>query len=90
VARRLTSDGVLRALTDLFVERSPPDQIRSDNGGAFTAKIVRLWLSRIGVVRTLFIGRGSPWENGYDGPSMASCTTSCWAARSSPHSGPRC
>jgi transposase InsO family protein len=65
VARRLTSDDVLQVLTDLFVERGPPDHIRSDNGGEFTARIVRAWLGRIGV-RTLFIERGSPWENGYN------------------------
>jgi transposase InsO family protein len=65
VARNLTSDDVLRVLTDLFVERGPPDHIRSDNGGEFTAKLVRVWLGRIGV-RTLFIERGSPWENGYN------------------------
>lgn len=28
--------------------------------------MVRAWLGRIGV-RTLFIERGSPWENGYNG-----------------------
>jgi len=28
--------------------------------------VVRAWLGRIGV-RTLFIERGSPWENGYNG-----------------------
>ena len=65
VARRLTSDDVLQALTDLFVERGSPDHIRSDNGAEFTAKVVRAWLERIGV-RTLFIERGSPWENGYN------------------------
>ena len=27
--------------------------------------MVRAWLERIGV-RTLFIERGSPWENGYN------------------------
>jgi transposase InsO family protein len=58
-------DDVLQALADLFVERGPPDHIRSDNGGEFTAKVVRVWLARIGV-RTLFIERGSPWENGYN------------------------
>jgi len=63
VARRLTSDDVLQVLTDLFVVRGPPDHIRSDNGGEFTAKVVRAWLGRIGV-RTLFIERGSPRENG--------------------------
>jgi transposase InsO family protein len=65
VARRLTSDDVLHVLTDLFVERGPLEHIRSDNGGEFTAKVVRAWLERI-VVRTLFIERGSPWENGYN------------------------
>jgi transposase InsO family protein len=34
-------------------------------GAEFTAKVVRAWLERIGV-RTLFIERGSPWENGYN------------------------
>ena len=55
----------LQALTDLFVKRGPPEHIRSDNGGEFTGKVVRAWLERIGV-RTLFIERGSPWENGYN------------------------
>ncbi len=59
VARRLTSDAVLQALTNLFIERCPPDHIRSDNGGEFTAKVVRAWLGRIGV-RTLFVECGSP------------------------------
>ncbi len=65
VARRLTSDDVVHVLTDLFIERGPPEHLRSDNGGEFTAKVVRAWLERIGV-RTLFIERGSPWENGYN------------------------
>ena len=30
----------------------------------FVARAVRSWLSRLGV-QTLFIERGSPWENGY-------------------------
>jgi len=37
--------------------------IRSDNGAEFTANAVRGWLTRLGV-RTLYIERGSPWENG--------------------------
>jgi transposase InsO family protein len=65
VARRLTSDDVLQVLTDLFVERGPPEYIRSDNGPEFVAKVVRDWLGRIGVT-TLFIEPGSPWENGYN------------------------
>lgn len=65
VARRLTSDDVLQALCDLFVERGPPAHIRSDNGPEFVAKVVRGWLGRVGVT-TLFIEPGSPWENGYN------------------------
>jgi len=65
VARKLKSDDVLQALTDLFVERGVPDHIRSDNGSEFTAKIVREWLGRVGA-KTLFIEPGSPWENGYN------------------------
>lgn len=65
VARRLTSDDVLQALSDLFVERGPPAHIRSDNGPEFVAKVVRGWLGRLGVT-TLFIEPGSPWENGYN------------------------
>ena len=40
-----------------------PAYIRSDNGAEFTANAVRGWLTRLGV-RTLYIERGSPWENG--------------------------
>jgi transposase InsO family protein len=63
VARRLTSDDVLAALTALFVERGPPEHIRSDQGPEFIAMVVREWLARLGVA-TLFIEKASPWENG--------------------------
>jgi len=36
-----------------------------DNGPEFTSKMVREWLSKVGV-KTLFIEPGSPWENGYN------------------------
>lgn len=65
VERRLRSDDVLACLADLFVERGPPDHIRSDNGAEFTANAVRDWLSRTGV-KTLYIEPGSPWESGYN------------------------
>ena len=65
VARRLNSDDVLASLTDLFVEHGSPAFIRSDNGGEFTAGVVRAWLKRI-QVNTLYIEPGSPWENGYN------------------------
>ena len=65
VARHLRSDDVLYRLAALFVDRGPPDHIRSDNGSEFAAKAVRDWLARVGVT-TLYIAPGSPWENGYN------------------------
>jgi len=64
VGRRMTSDDVLDRLSELFVSRGTPEYLRSDNGPEFTAKAVREWLARVGV-GTLFIEKGSPWENGY-------------------------
>ena len=64
VARTLTADDVLAALTDLFIARGCPAHLRSDNGPEFCAKGVRAWLAWLAVC-TLFIEPGSPWENGY-------------------------
>ena len=64
VARRLTSEDVLQQLTELFVARGTPACLLSDNGPELTATAVRKWLARVGVT-PLFIGPGSPWENGY-------------------------
>lgn len=63
VARTLNSQDVLHCLARLFVEHGPPQHIRSDSGGEFTAQAVRDWLQRL-EVKTLFIEPGSPWENG--------------------------
>jgi len=64
VARRFNSDDVLATLAGLFVRRGTPAYVRSDNGPELTARALRTWLSRV-EVETLFIERGSPWENGY-------------------------
>jgi len=64
VARKISSQDVIDELFKLFIFRGIPEHLRSDNGPEFTAKAVRMWLSRLGV-RTLFIEKGSPWENGY-------------------------
>ena len=64
VDRRITSRSVIEQLFYLFVFRGIPGHIRSDNGSEFTAKAIRNWLNDLGV-KTLFIERGSPWENGY-------------------------
>ena len=63
--RSLKSDDVLDCLTEMFIRHGAPEYIRSDNGAEFTAKVVRRWLSHIGV-QTLYIEPGSPWENGYN------------------------
>ena len=59
------ADNVLYRLAALFVDRGPPDHLRSDTGAEFTATAFREWLARIGV-KTLDIEPGSPWENGYN------------------------
>ena len=64
VARKQTSRDVLRTLAQLMLKYGVPKHIRSDNGPEFVARAVRSWLSKLGV-GTLFIERGSPWENGY-------------------------
>jgi len=64
VARKITTQDVIDLLFHLFIFRGIPEHLRSDNGPEFTAKAIRAWLNRIGV-KTLFIERGSPWENGY-------------------------
>jgi putative transposase len=64
VKRRIKADDVIDQLFNLFVLRSIPEHIRSDNGPEFTARAVRKWLAGLGV-KTLFIEPGSPWENGY-------------------------
>ena len=64
VSRRMTSEDVLERLSDLFIQRGPPEYIRSDNGPEFTAHRVCDWLENVGV-KTLFIEPGSPWENGF-------------------------
>ena len=64
IGRRLTSEHVLQNLAHVFTQRGVPAYIRSDNGSEFTAKVVRKWLTRLGV-KTLYIAPGSPWENGY-------------------------
>jgi putative transposase len=62
--RSFTAPQVVDLLRYLFAVRGTPEHIRSDNGPEFVAKTVRRWLKRADV-GTLFIAKGSPWENGY-------------------------
>ena len=64
VGRRLGSADVIDVLADLFITRGTPGFIRSDNGGEFTAKAVKGWITGVRA-STAYIEPGSPWENGY-------------------------
>jgi transposase InsO family protein len=64
VDRKVSCEYVIDELFNLFIFRGIPEHIRSDNGPEFTAGAVRRWLNRL-AVKTLFIERRSPWENGY-------------------------
>ncbi len=64
VAWSWTARHVVDVLGYLFAVRGIPEHLRSDNGPEFVARAVTRWLYRAGV-KTLFIAKGSPWENGY-------------------------
>jgi transposase InsO family protein len=63
VARSFTARQVIDVLQYVFAVRGAPQFIRSDNGPEFVAREVTRWLDRASV-KTLFIAKGSPWENG--------------------------
>ena len=64
VGRRFTARDVKLTLQYLFALRGAPEHVRSDNGSEFVAKGIQRWLNRASV-DTLYIQKGSPWENGY-------------------------
>jgi len=64
VGRCFTAHDVIGILQYLFAVRGTPEHLRSDNGPEFVARSVRRWLGQADVT-TLFIAKGSPWENGY-------------------------
>jgi putative transposase len=64
VLRSFTAQDVVEVLQYLFAVRGRPEHLRSDNGPEFVAQAVCRWLAQADV-KTLFIAKGSPWENGY-------------------------
>jgi putative transposase len=60
----LLSYEVIETLADVMLGRGIPENVRSDNGSEFVAKDLRKWLGKVGT-GTLYIERGSAWENGY-------------------------
>ena len=63
VGRSMTAKSVVRVLAELVQVHGEPGAIRSDNGSEFTAGVVKEWLAAAGI-ETMYIERGSPWENG--------------------------
>lgn len=59
-----TARDVRLTLQYLFAVRGESEHIRSDNGPEFVAKDIKRWLDQA-QVRTLYIQKASPWENGY-------------------------
>ncbi len=55
---------VMAALLPLFSERGTPAFLRSDNGGEFIAKDLKVCLAAAGAV-SYYIEPGKPWQNGY-------------------------
>ena len=55
---------MILTLQYLFAVRGAPQHLRSDNGPEFVAHEIQRWLKRA-AVNTLYIKKGSPWENGY-------------------------
>jgi len=64
VGQRLDSDAVIDTLAAAFEEHGPPQYLRSDHGGEFTAARLQAWLGECGIA-TAYIAPGHPWENGY-------------------------
>ena len=57
-ARRIGSVQVIEQLASVIITHGIPEYIRSDNGSEFIAKVLRAWLSGIGV-KTAYITLGS-------------------------------
>jgi putative transposase len=55
---------VIECLEWLYLTRSVPEYIRSDNGPELVAKALQKWLQEKGC-KTIYIKPGSPWENPY-------------------------
>jgi putative transposase len=64
IGRSIKSKDVIGILYYLFMVRSIPGNIRSDNGPEFIANAIKQWLGESSV-ETLYIEPGCPWQNGY-------------------------
>jgi putative transposase len=63
VGRTTSAERVLGVLRTRIAEHGAPEYLRSDNGAAFVADAVQLWLYETGV-QTVSIDPGKPWQHG--------------------------
>ena len=82
VARKLKAIDVIDVLSDLFILRSVPAHIRSDNGPEFVAKAVQDWIAAVGA-KTAYIERAALGRTATSRASTPACATSYSTARSS-------
>ena len=78
VARSFTARDVIMTRQYLFAVCGAPEHLRSDDGPELVAKEIQEWLGRA-CVRTRYIQKASPWENGY--VESFSCLAPLRAAR---------
>ena len=68
VGRSFTAKDMMGVLQYLFAVHGTPEHNRSDNlgnytGPEFVSRVICRWLKEADV-KTLFIAKGSPWQNG--------------------------
>lgn len=64
VERSIKAVDAVALISEVILIRGVPGHLRSDNGPEFIAAALREYLALTGI-GTLYIERGSPWENGY-------------------------
>jgi len=64
VARSITASDAIDVLAEVMRTRGMPEHLRSDNGPEFVAAAIKSYLACAGA-GTLYVKKGSPWENGY-------------------------
>ncbi len=81
VAGSIRAKRVIEVLSKLVSLRGAPDYLRSDNGPEFVSLAVLGWLQEMGI-RTAFIDRGKPWQNGknesFNGKFRDECLNMEW------------
>ena len=75
VERRMGSQQIIEALSDVMLWRGIPEQIRSDNGPEFIAQELRQWLANLGTGTLSTSNRAVPGRTGTARVSMGSCGT---------------